>query len=86
MNSPLKSLVFWIVVTALGLGVWHYATTKQQDLTAVQAQAQTSATTPEFINMTDPWPYPFSSAVKAGNFIFLPGRLDRSSRTARPCS
>ena len=25
--------------------------------------------------MADPWPYPFSSAVKAGNFIFLSGQI-----------
>ena len=74
MNSTLKSLVFWLVGDGCRTGRLPLAQT-QQGLTAVQAQAQTSATTPEFINMTDPWPYPFSSAVKAGNFIFLSGQI-----------
>jgi reactive intermediate/imine deaminase len=30
---------------------------------------------PEFINLVDPWPYPFSSAVKAGNLVFVSGQI-----------
>lgn len=30
---------------------------------------------PEFINLYDPWPYPFSSAVKAGDLILLSGQI-----------
>ena len=30
---------------------------------------------PEFINVVEPWPYPFSSAVRAGDFLFLAGQL-----------
>ncbi len=30
---------------------------------------------PEFINLVDPWPYPFSSAVRAGDLIFLSGQV-----------
>jgi reactive intermediate/imine deaminase len=30
---------------------------------------------PEFINLVEPWPYPFSSAVRAGDFLFLAGQL-----------
>jgi 2-iminobutanoate/2-iminopropanoate deaminase len=30
---------------------------------------------PEFINMVEPWPYPFSSAVRAGDFVFLSGQI-----------
>jgi reactive intermediate/imine deaminase len=30
---------------------------------------------PEFINLVDPWPYPFSSAVRAGDFLYLSGQI-----------
>ena len=30
---------------------------------------------PEFINLVEPWPYPFSSAVRAGDFLFLSGQI-----------
>jgi reactive intermediate/imine deaminase len=30
---------------------------------------------PEFINLVDPWPYPFSSAVRSGPFLFLSGQI-----------
>ena len=30
---------------------------------------------PEFINLTEPFPYPFSSAVRAGDFLFLSGQI-----------
>lgn len=30
---------------------------------------------PEFINLTDSSPYPFSSAVRAGDFLFLSGQI-----------
>ena len=30
---------------------------------------------PEFINVVEPWPYPFSSAVRAGDFLFLSGQI-----------
>ena len=31
--------------------------------------------TPEFINLVDPWPFPFSSAVRAGHLLFLSGQI-----------
>ena len=34
-----------------------------------------SATQPDFINLVDPWPYPFSSAVRAGDFLFISGQI-----------
>jgi reactive intermediate/imine deaminase len=34
-----------------------------------------SPITPEFINVVEPWPYPFSSAVRAGQFLFLSGQI-----------
>ncbi len=30
---------------------------------------------PEFINLVDPWPYPFSSATRAGDLIFVSGQI-----------
>ena len=30
---------------------------------------------PQFINMVEPWPYPFSSAVRVGNLLFLSGQI-----------
>jgi reactive intermediate/imine deaminase len=30
---------------------------------------------PDFINLVEPWPYPFSSAVRAGRFIFVSGQI-----------
>lgn len=30
---------------------------------------------PQFINLVDPWPYPFSSAVRAGDMLYLSGQI-----------
>jgi len=30
---------------------------------------------PQFINMADPWPYPFSSAVRTGDLLFVSGQI-----------
>ena len=38
------------------------------------AKAQQSRK-PEFINMVEPWPYPFSSAVRAGDTLYLAGQI-----------
>ena len=37
--------------------------------------APAPSTTPEFINVIEPWPYPFSSAVRAGHLLFLSGQI-----------
>jgi 2-iminobutanoate/2-iminopropanoate deaminase len=34
-----------------------------------------AATQPHFINLVEPWPYPFSSAVRAGDFLFVSGQI-----------
>jgi reactive intermediate/imine deaminase len=41
----------------------------------VPARAQQKPRAPEFINMVEPWPYPFSSAVRAGDLLFLSGQI-----------
>jgi reactive intermediate/imine deaminase len=33
------------------------------------------ADAPEFINVVEPWPFPFSSAVRAGGLIFVSGQI-----------
>lgn len=30
---------------------------------------------PQFITMTEPWPYPFSSAVRTGGLLFISGQI-----------
>jgi 2-iminobutanoate/2-iminopropanoate deaminase len=32
-------------------------------------------TDPQFITMTEPWPYPFSSAVRTGDLLFVSGQV-----------
>ena len=41
----------------------------------VQAPSSEAPPPPEFINLTEPWPYPFSSAVRAGDFLFVSGQF-----------
>lgn len=39
---------------------------------------------PQFINMVEPWPYPFSSAVRAGNLLFLSGQVGSRVENGAP--
>ena len=56
----------------------------------LQAASQTAArgaapqAKPQFINMTEPWPYPFSSAVRAGNLLFLSGQIGSRVENGAP--
>jgi len=38
----------------------------------------------EYITMTEPWPYPFSSAVKAGNLLFVSGQIGSRIENGAP--
>ena len=38
----------------------------------------------EFINLVDPWPYPFSSAVRAGNLLFISGQIGTRLENGAP--
>lgn len=38
----------------------------------------------EHITMTEPWPFPFSSAVKAGNLIFVSGQIGSRIDDGKP--
>jgi reactive intermediate/imine deaminase len=40
--------------------------------------------TPEFVNLIDPWPYPFSSAVRTGNLLFLSGQIGTRVENGAP--
>jgi reactive intermediate/imine deaminase len=39
---------------------------------------------PEFINVTEPWPYPFSSAVRSGPYLFLSGQIGTKVVDGKP--
>jgi 2-iminobutanoate/2-iminopropanoate deaminase len=38
----------------------------------------------EHIQMTDPWPYPFSSAVRTGNLLFVSGQIGSRVENGAP--
>lgn len=42
---------------------------------ALACAACTHSAAPQFINMADPWPYPFSSAVRTGDLLFVSGQI-----------
>ena len=56
----------------------------------LQAASQTGArgaapqAKPQFINMVEPWPYPFSSAVRVGNLLFLSGQIGSRVENGAP--
>jgi len=39
---------------------------------------------PEHINLVEPWPYPFSSAVKVGNLIYVSGQIGSRVENGAP--
>jgi reactive intermediate/imine deaminase len=39
---------------------------------------------PEFINLVEPWPYPFSSAVRTGNLLFISGQIGTRIENGAP--
>lgn len=39
------------------------------------APAMEDPAQPEFINLYEPWPYPFSSAVRVGDLLFVSGQI-----------
>jgi len=39
---------------------------------------------PEFINMVEPWPFPFSSAVRTGNLVFVSGQIGTRVENGAP--
>lgn len=47
----------------------------QPQAPAAPAPDPTPDTAPEFITLYDPWPYPFSSAVRTGHLLFLSGQI-----------
>jgi 2-iminobutanoate/2-iminopropanoate deaminase len=51
---------------------------------SVAACGRPSPPDPEFINVTEPWPYPFSSAVRAGDYLFLSGQIGTKVEDGKP--
>ncbi|HUL72883.1 MAG TPA: RidA family protein [Vicinamibacterales bacterium] len=49
--------------------------------TAAQAQPRPD---PQYINMVEPWPYPFSSAVRTGNVLFVSGQIGSRVENGAP--
>ncbi len=39
---------------------------------------------PQFITMTEPWPYPFSSAVRTGDLLFVSGQVGTRIEAGAP--
>lgn len=46
--------------------------------------AAPASTDPQFINMTEPWPYPFSSAVRTGDLLFVSGQIGTRVEAGAP--
>ncbi len=51
---------------------------------AQSTPAPAGSASPQFINMVDPWPYPFSSAVRAGNLLFVSGQIGSRVENGAP--
>jgi 2-iminobutanoate/2-iminopropanoate deaminase len=51
---------------------------------SVAACGRATPRDPEFINVTEPWPYPFSSAVRAGDYLFLSGQIGTTVQDGKP--
>jgi reactive intermediate/imine deaminase len=45
---------------------------------------QQEESAPEFINLYDPWPYPFSSAVRVGRILHLSGQIGTRVENGTP--
>ena len=65
-----RSILLLLVATALA-----GCTAQAPSAPAPGTPPAAGAVAPEFINMVEPWPFPFSSAVRAGDFIFVAGQI-----------
>ena len=65
-------LLTLLVATVVAVGCTAQAPSAPQPGSTPPAVA---ASPPEFINVVEPWPYPFSSAVKTGDLIFVSGQI-----------
>lgn len=52
--------------------------------TTSDSQETPSASDIEFINLVEPWPYPFSSAVRVGNALVLSGQVGTRIENGAP--
>jgi len=53
-------------------------------LALTRAPAAQTRSDPQFINMVEPWPYPFSSAVRTGNLLFVSGQIGSRVENGAP--
>jgi reactive intermediate/imine deaminase len=66
-------LTILLVLSAASVGCTAQAPTSPPPPSGPVQQAQGAQ--PEFINLVEPWPYPFSSAVRAGGLLFVSGQI-----------
>ena len=71
-----RTRVFWSVLVVLSSALFLAVQTTGRGA-APQAK-------PQFINMVEPWPYPFSSAVRVGNLLFLSGQIGSRVENGAP--
>jgi enamine deaminase RidA (YjgF/YER057c/UK114 family) len=89
MNATVKSLIFWVVLIVVGVGIWKYSSTferiETERIAAAQpaaAPAEQSATDPEAklkeLGIVLPAPgaptASYVNAVQTGNLLFLAGK------------
>ena len=79
MSPVAKSLVLWLALVVVGAAIWIFGTWMSPTSAAPQPASQL-----EFVRMTDPWPYPFSSAVKTGSLIFTSGQIGSRVENGAP--
>src|SRR5215467_15668581 len=65
-----------VVLTLAVLASWGATAAAPQNTPARQG--------PQYINMTEPWPYPFSSAVRTGNLLFVSGQIGSKVQDGAP--
>jgi enamine deaminase RidA (YjgF/YER057c/UK114 family) len=87
MNATVKSLIFWVVLIVVGVGIWKFSETFERIETervaaAQPAAAQSAAVDPEAklkeLGITLPTPGApianYVNAVQTGNLMFLAGK------------
>jgi enamine deaminase RidA (YjgF/YER057c/UK114 family) len=87
MNSTLKSLLFWVTLIVVGVGIWNLSSTverigAEKTAAAQPVPANTGATDPEAklkeLGITLPTPGApianYVNAVQTGNLLFLAGK------------
>ena len=76
VNRPVAAIagVTAVVCCAMSLGVGLARTSAQT----------VSRSDPQYINLVEPWPYPFSSAVRTGDLLFVSGQIGSKVENGTP--